>query len=605
MSAGLRPAAGSPLGALVLSAGLLLSPLGGSAQEPDPLPPPAPGDSAGALEAFRSNIRAIHLRDRAAYLSHYLQSPRLVRSGPEGVQHGWESFAAGAGQNWPDTLVASHFLVTPLTDGVAHGSYHYRVVQGGESTRGVSERLLLRTPDGWRVAATSAFPSDPSLPPPPAALVGGTLVDGTGAPPVEDAVVILREGRIDCAGPAADCPVPDGAHRVDTRGHWIIPGLVDAHVHFSQTGWADGRPDALDLRDRHPYDGAVQRLRESPEAFFRAQLCSGVTSAFDVGGYPWTWDLRQRTEADPRAPRVRAAGPLLSTRDHWVNLPGERQFLYLADEETARSATDYLLAAGTDAVKVWYLRLDDAARAGQARELLELAGDRAAQAGVPLIVHATHLEGAKEALRAGAHLLVHSVENAAVDEEFLGLARAAGVVYTPTLTVYDGYRQLRERRFDESDLETDCVDARTLTLARSTRDVPGGLSEEEAQVAAERGRERARLMAENLRRVHEAGIPVAMGTDAGNPLTLHGPAVFTEMEAMHEAGLSPMEVLVASTLGGARAMGLEDQVGTLEAGKVGDLVVLGDDPLEDVRNLRAIRLVVRGGEIFTRDELAW
>jgi imidazolonepropionase-like amidohydrolase len=108
----------------------------------------------------------------------------------------------------------------------------------------------------------------------------------------------------------------------------------------------------------------------------------------------------------------------------------------------------------------------------------------------------------------------------------------------------------------------------------------------------------------NLRRVRDAGIPIAMGTDAGNPLTLHGASVFREMEAMAEAGMTPMEVLVASTRTAARAMGRAD-VGTLEPGKLADLVVLDADPLASVANLRRIRLVARGGEIWTREELEY
>src|SRR6187455_3596979 len=84
----------------------------------------------------------------------------------------------------------------------------------------------------------------------PRALVGGTLVNGTGAPPVPRATVVVRDGKIECAG--KDCKVPPGAIVTDVSGAWITPGLVDAHVHFGQTGWADGRPDAFDVRDRYP-----------------------------------------------------------------------------------------------------------------------------------------------------------------------------------------------------------------------------------------------------------------------------------------------------------------------------------------------------------------
>jgi imidazolonepropionase-like amidohydrolase len=108
----------------------------------------------------------------------------------------------------------------------------------------------------------------------------------------------------------------------------------------------------------------------------------------------------------------------------------------------------------------------------------------------------------------------------------------------------------------------------------------------------------------NLKRVHDAGIVVAMGTDAGNPLTLHGPSVYSEMEAMQASGLTPMQVLVASTSGGAQAMGLQDEIGTLEKGRVADLLVLSADPASDIANMRRLRRVMRGGVLRAVEELA-
>src|SRR5262249_28153354 len=161
------------------------------------------------------------------------------------------------------------------------------------------------------------FDAPPGTPPPPRALIGATLIDGTGAPPVRDAVVVMRAGKIDCAGTRERCPVPEGVGVMEMTGLFIVPGLVDAHVHFSQTGWADARPDSIDLRVRYPYEQVVGDLRSHPERFFRSYLCSGVTAVFDVGGYPWTWGLRARAQTDSGAPHVAAAGPLLSTLDHW------------------------------------------------------------------------------------------------------------------------------------------------------------------------------------------------------------------------------------------------------------------------------------------------
>jgi imidazolonepropionase-like amidohydrolase len=555
-------------------------------------------DSTEALAAFRGNIGAIHGRDRPAYLRFYLQSPRLARTGPAGVQWGYEGMTQGDPNSWPDTLVATHFEVVPLAPGVVYGAYRYRVVQGG-SQRGVSERVLVRQPDGgWKIAVSTAFGSPGDVPVPAYAFTGATVIDGTGAAPLRNATVVMRNGRIECVG---ECPLGPGVEAIDARGKWIIPGLVDAHVHYSQTGWADGRPDAQDVRDRFPYDSTVVELEAHPERFFRSYLCAGVTGTFDVGGYPWTWPLRARAEASNAAPRVAAAGPLLSTVDHWVNLPAARQFVHMANDSATRAGVRMARQYRSDALKVWYLMDRQGPDTTQMKALLRAAAEEARAADMPLIVHATELWSAKDALRAGARLLVHSVEDAPVDDEFIQLARQAGTIYTPTLTVYEGYLQLFERRFNPAGVAMECVDPATRARAALTDSLPAVSFPPTVRV---RFRQQYQRTLENLRRVHAAGIPVAMGTDAGNPLTLHGASVYNEMEAMAAAGLTPMDVLVASTRNAARAMGRDD-IGTLQPGKLADLVVLDADPLADVRNLRAVRLVARGGEVWTRAELEY
>lgn len=581
------------------SAALLLAAAPASAQEYPPAQRAA--DSTAALAVFRANLGAIHQRDRAAYLSTYLQSPRLARTGPGGIAWGYEGLASGDPDAWPDTLVATHVQVVPLSPGVVYGVYRYRVVDGG-SQRGVSERVLVRQPDGaWKIAVSTAFGSPGDRPVPPVAFTGATVIDGTGAAPKPDATVVVRDGKVACVG---DCPVPADAHVIDARGRFLMPGLVDAHVHYSQTGWVDGRPDALDLRDRFPYDATVADLERHPERLFRSQLCAGVTATYDVGGFPWTWAMRARAEASNAAPRLAVAGPLLSALDHWLNTPASRQFVFMGSDSATRAGARNAVAHGTDAVKVWYI-VDPARDDTVAwKQRLRVAAEEARRGNVPLIVHATGLWEAKDALRAGASMLVHSVEDAEVDDEFLALARAAGVTYVPTLTVREGYVQVAERRFRPETHDMACVDPGTRRKAFLTDSLPGAITPERSRtIRAYYGAQDTR-MAANLRRVHAAGIAVAMGTDAGNPLTLHGASVFQEMEAMGAAGLSPMEVLVASTRNGARAMRRTD-FGTVEPGMWADLVILDADPLADVRNLRHVRLVVRGGEVWTREELEY
>lgn len=142
----------------------LLSVLGGcvvasvSATAPTSLWTPA-ADSATALALFRTNIDAIHKRDHAGYLATYLQSSRLVRSGPEGPNLGFENWSAREHATWPDTLVATDLRVVPIAPGVVYGTYRFDVRYGDSTSAGISERVFVRTPEGWRIAVTTAFGS--------------------------------------------------------------------------------------------------------------------------------------------------------------------------------------------------------------------------------------------------------------------------------------------------------------------------------------------------------------------------------------------------------------------------------------------------------------
>jgi imidazolonepropionase-like amidohydrolase len=570
-------------------------------------PPDSSPDLRAARELFGRNLRAIEKRDKGGYLACYLHSGDLALTGPEGPSRGYASIERSAGEAWPDTFDAQDLQLVPVSPGIVYGTYRYRVRYGAEEHSGISERIFRKTPSGWRIAVTTAFDAPAGTPPPPRALVGATLIDGTGAAPVADSVVVLRGGKIDCAGSRASCPTPEGVLVDDVRGMWITPGLIDAHVHFSQTGWADGRPDALDVRKSHPYEDVEADLRDHPERFFRTDLCSGVTGVFDVGGYPWTLRLPKEAEGDLRAPHVSAAGPLLSTLDHWLNLPAERQFIHLKDAESAKSDVSYLASRGSEAVKVWYIVNKDLP-VEASEPAVTAAGVEAAKHKLPLIVHATGLAEAKAALRAGAKFLVHSVDDAPVDAEFLGLAKKNGTIYCPTLTVVSGYLRMSEAaaegRAPVIDDPNRCVDA--ITRSRVAETAKLGSSVDASRLEKRRGwiARMDEIMAENLLAVERAGISIAMGTDAGNPLTLHGVSVYAEMEAMQKAGMTPGNVLVASTRGGSLAMEREKEIGTIEKGKLADLLVVAADPSKDIANFRKVKSVVRGGVLRKVEELS-
>ena len=557
-------------------------------------------DLRHARVVFDENLAAIREKNREKYLSLYLKSDALVRTGATGFVTGFEAFAKGAGGQWPDSIEATDVRLTPIRPGVVYGSYRYRVRYGAVENVGISERLFVETPQGWKIGLTGAIDT-PGVPPSPRALTGATLIDGRGGAAIPNANVIVRDGKIDCAGTAAQCPVPQGIDVVDVKGLWITPGLVDAHVHFSQTGWADGRPDSLDLRPTYPYEMTIATLKASPDRYGHSYLCSGVTSVFDVGGYPWTLQLGDRFASDTTMPHIVAAGPLLSTMDHWLNLPAERQFIHLKDADAARTGVRYLAAQQAKAVKVWYL--DDNAAA------ITAAGEEAAKVKLPLIVHATELDRAKAAVRAGAKLLVHNVRDKAVDDEFIALAKLNGTIVSPTLTVLRGYLRMFQsvltRKAPVIDDPNGCVDENTRVKVASTAGLNASVtSAEQVQRREARTAEFERISAANLKRLVDAGIPIATGTDAGNPLTLHGPAIYAEMEAMQAAGMTPAQVIASSTIIAARAAGLDAVTGTIEKGKSADLLVLAADPSIDVANFRKLRQVMRGGALRSMEDLS-
>ncbi len=447
------------------------------------------------------------------------------------------------------------------------------------------------------------------------ALVGATVIDGTGGPAVPEAVVLVEGDRLACVGTAAECPVPAGAARVDVTGRYITPGLVDAHVHFSQTGWVDGRPDGLDAPATYPYLETSRYNRDHPERWHRSYLCTGITAVYDVGGHPWTTGLPAASENDPNAAHVRAAGPLITHATRTALMADDELYTFLPMDtpEEVSTSVRKLVDMGSSAVKVWYLQPPPDRRDELDARLMQV-GEEALAAGLELIVHSTSLREAKMALRAGATLLVHSVQDRPVDDEFLELLLRNDATYAPTLLV--GAFSTRARGSialnvpPEIDDPNGCVDPGTRAKLQQTAELRSFLPESQRSPEVfyqrlERSGMRRSVMFENVRRVHEAGGRVATATDAGNPLTLHGPSIYNEMEAMQAAGLAPTAIVVMSTRNGARAMARLDDFGTLEAGKIADLLVLEADPTEDVRAFRGLTHVMRAGVLREQGELAW
>ena len=456
-------------------------------------------------------------------------------------------------------------------------------------------------------AVSAAFADGGAKPGPQIAITHVAVVhperlDGKAVDP--DQTVLIQGERIEKLGSSASTRVPAGAQVINGSGKWLIPGLVDAHVHFFQSGDPYTRPDAADLTAVTSYASEVARNKARLPATFKVWIASGVTSVVDLGGPMWNFDMRDAARTAAVAPAVAVAGPLISMI---ADPPLELNDPPIINTPTVGDATALVASELTrhpDYIKVWFIQepgMDLAAH----EAIVHAVADAAHQAGVPLAVHATELETAKAALRAGADYLVHSVEDVPVDAEFLALMKHNKALYCPTLWVGPGYQYMFAGLWRPTAAEQRLADPQVLAMMDDMRKLPDDKVPARVRRLRAAGKEPPPVttLLRNLKTVYDAGIPVVMGTDAGNIGTLHGPSVFREMNLMQQAGLTPLQVLRAATTVGARAAHRDQVAGVIAVGRIADLVLLDADPTADIANASRIYRVVRSGNVYNPDEL--
>lgn len=392
------------------------------------------------------------------------------------------------------------------------------------------------------------------------AFIGASLFDGTGADPVDDAVLVVRDGRVAAAGPAASVDIPADAEVVRLEGGYIVPGLINTHGHVGDTRGLE----------------AGHYSRENVLAQLALYARYGITTVASLGG-DGPAGVRVRDEEAGRPldrARLLVAGPVVAG-----STPGE-----------ATAVVDANAALGVDVIKI---RVDDnlGTTAKMPPEVYRAVIDRAHEHGLAVAAHLFYLADAKGLLDAGADFVVHSVRDVDVDADVATLLRERGVCYTPTLTrevstfAYREEPEFFSDPFFLAEADPTVLDAlRDPGRQRGVRESESARRYEEALVQA----------MENLAALSGAGVTIALGTDSGPPGRFQGYFEHLEMELMADAGLSARQILLAAT--GAAAGCIErDDIGTLEPGRRADFLVLSADPLEDIRNLRALERVYIGG----------
>ncbi|MCH7489914.1 MAG: amidohydrolase family protein [Gemmatimonadetes bacterium] len=388
------------------------------------------------------------------------------------------------------------------------------------------------------------------------AFVGATIIDGTGAEPINDAVMIVRDGRIETIGPDGSVDIPSNAERVDLAGRTVMPGLINTHGHVG---------DTRGLETGHYSEENVLRQLALYARY-------GVTTVNSLGGDgPEGIRVRdaQNTPTLNRA-RLYAAGAVVT---------GDTP-------DAARQIVEENAAMNVDFIKI---RVDD--NLGTASKMtpeifsavIEAAHDR----GLRVASHVYYLEDAKALLRSGTDFVAHSVRDRDVDTEFIDLLIARDVCYSPTLTrevstfVYEDVPEFFEDPFFLQ--EADPADLDALKQPERQQRVRESRSAQQYKRALE-------VALRNLKLLVDGGATIAFGTDTGPAARFQGYFEHMELALMADAGLSPMQILVSATGDAARCLGLDD-VGTLERGKWADFVVLTEDPLADILNSRSIESV--------------
>jgi imidazolonepropionase-like amidohydrolase len=422
---------------------------------------------------------------------------------------------------------------------------------------------------------------------------GATVITATGRPPIRNAAIVIENGKIRDIGARADVRTPSGAQIIDARNKWIIPGLIDAHVHFSQSGGLYTRPDIIDLRNRRPYEKEMEWIKERLPFTFERYIASGITSVVDCGGPMWNFEVRDIASRTLKAPRVAVAGPLISTIDVPTTDPRDPDVIKANSPMHARELVRQQLERKPDLIKIWFIRTPTDSFQDQV-QIISAAIEEAKSHGVRVAVHATELDTAKAAVKAGADILVHSVTDRLIDNEFLNLVQSRNILYMTTFMVEDGYRNVLGQHVTLSDVEQKLGDPEVIAtwadLAKIPEaEIPGGIPRMAAAV-------RRPVEFDSLILLESAGVRIVGATDAGNIGTLHGPALHRELELMASAGMRPSDIIVSATRNAAAVMGRENEVGTLEKGKFADLVILDADPVLDIKNTRRISRVMKGGE---------
>jgi imidazolonepropionase-like amidohydrolase len=396
------------------------------------------------------------------------------------------------------------------------------------------------------------------------AITHASLIDGTGAPPQSDVTIVMENGRISAIGASAGAAVPAGVTVIDATGKFVVPGIINAHGHV-------GPP---------PRDPQL-----------RQYALYGVTTTTSMY---YDQDDIVAFKAAQRAGDLRGAR-ILTVKFRFMSppfIPGSEA----KTPEQGRAKVDEIVAHGADFVKVW-IDAQNGRSPKLTREFCAAVLDQARKHGMITMAHVFEYEDAKMIVDEGVNILAHNVRDAVMGDDFIAKLKSRNVTVISTLAreeamfVFADAPAFIETPFFQKGLSPE----RLAQLRTRKRD------EQMRDPAGPDHRRAFEIDRINLKKLIDAGVRIALGTDSGGDLNrffIQGFFEHRQMELMVQAGLTPMQVIQAFSGNAAEALGIDKEFGTLAVGKAADLLLIAKDPLDDITNMRDIEAVYLGGKKF-------
>jgi imidazolonepropionase-like amidohydrolase len=407
---------------------------------------------------------------------------------------------------------------------------------------------------------------------------GITLIDGTNSGVKQNVILVIKEDKIDTILPA-NATLPADGETLDLSGKFVIPALVNGHCHLGLLKGDNSSPN------NYTRENILRHLEKYEQFGVGRVLCLGTDQEM-------IFSLRDSSQNDllPGATIYTAGYGLTANNTPPINL--SRKIIQLQTVEEAIKDVDELALLKPDFVKIWVDDFNGTVDKMQP-EIYEAVINEAHKKGLHVAAHVYYLEDAKRLVNAGVDVLAHSIRDKDVDDELIAAMKQKSVYYIPTLTlddyniVYADDPEWMNDSFFKASLEPGVWERLTSTSFK--QQVQKDTTLEKKKAAFE-------TALRNLEKLSDAGVVIVLGSDSGAlPVRTQGFSEHLELQLMTEAGLTPMQAIIAATNNGAKMLRIDNQCGTLQPGKKADFIVLNGNPLEDIKQTRNIFAVWKNG----------